>query len=378
MKKLNYLILILLIGTMFSCTSGKKSLKHGNYYQSVIQSVERLRKSPNNKNAIETLSSAYPMAESYYKSNIERMKGSQDRFKNGKIVESYRILNNMHDQIQRCPGALNVIPYPTDYYNQLKLYTTQAAEERYQAGVEALGMGSRNYALEAYDHFMRANDFSPGYKDVADKIEEARYFATLKILVDQVPVPTVQYQLSVQFFQDQVEQFLFNYHENEFVRFYSIQDSSLQNPDQILIVQFEEFVVGQTNNFKNTTEHVRDSVVVGQVTLENGDKADVFGTVKAKLTENKRQVISKGLVSMRIIDAASNTVVLHDKFPGEFVWTNVWGSFNGDERALTREQIDITKHQPMDPPPPQDLFIEFCRPIYGQITSRVSNYYRNL
>ena len=104
----------------------------------------------------------------------------------------------------------------------------------------------------------------------------------------------------------------------------------------------------------------------------------MYSTVKATFRENTREVISKGLLSMRIMDAKSNTVVLHDKFPGEFLWINQWGSFNGDERALTKEQLHIAKQQPMQPPPPQTLFIEFCKPIYGQVTSKVNSYYHNL
>ena len=69
---------------------------------------------------------------------------------------------------------------------------------------------------------------------------------------------------------------------------------------------------------------------------------------------------------------------LYEKFPGEFVWVNKWGSFNGDERALTREQINIANQRPMQPPPPQNLFIEFCKPIYGQMRSKVESYYSNL
>ncbi|MDZ7607783.1 MAG: hypothetical protein U5K79_19845 [Cyclobacteriaceae bacterium] len=105
---------------------------------------------------------------------------------------------------------------------------------------------------------------------------------------------------------------------------------------------------------------------------------DVYGTVRATFHETISAVVSRGLLSMRIIDARSNTVVLHDKFPGEFNWVNRYGSFNGDERALTQEQFNIAHERPVPPPPPQTLFIEFCKPIYGQVVSRVQGYYHNL
>lgn len=446
----NLFFILIILGVSWGCGSSKKTFQSGNYYSSVMQAVSKLRKSPNNKSARETLSMAYPLAVDQYLGEINRMKNGQDRFKNGKIVDSYKALNNMHDEIRRCPGALEVIHSPQDYYGQLKYHSTQAAEERYQAGEEALAMGSRPYAMEAYDHFVQADLYEPGYRDVRNRIEESLYYATLKVLVEQVPVPTMQAGLSAQFFQDQIEQFLFNYQGNPFIRFYSTKDQNLKESDQILVLQFDDFVVGQMNNSERIIETSKDSVVLAKIpkstvqaqtqtqtqveqkvvichcppgqpdnkqTLEvgvsalqahidHGDKIgpcdgeggtlsasrmstasvqvpqeeymNVYGTVKATFRENTREVISRGLLSMRIIDARSNTVVLHDKFPGEFIWINQYGSFNGDERALSQEQLRIANQQPLMPPPPQNLFIEFCKPIYGQVTSRVMGYYRNL
>lgn len=436
MRKLSIIILTIVLVGQWGCNSSKKSFESGNYYSSVMQSVSKLRKNPSHKKSVAILGQAYPMAIDYYMNQVNRMKGSQDRFKNGKIVDSYKMLNTMYDAIQRCPGALQVIPYPEDYYNQLKFHTKEAASERYTAGQESLAMGSRPYAIEAYEHFIQSDMYFPGYLDVKDKIEEAKYFATLKVLVQQVPVPTMQAGLSAQFFQDQIEQFLFNYNSNEFIRFYSMRDESLKEPDQILVFQFDDFVIGQVNNQERIIEISKDSVVIARIPkssvqveteqkivichhppgnptntqtmkvvasklkahLDHGDEIgpcdggsqntnvnvpkeeyiNVYGTVKAKFTENTREVISRGLLSMRIMDAKSNTVVLHEKFPGEFVWVNKWGNFNGDERALTREQLNIANQKAMQPPPPQHLFIEFCKPIYGQVKSKVQQYYNNL
>jgi hypothetical protein len=102
----------------------------------------------------------------------------------------------------------------------------------------------------------------------------------------------------------------------------------------------------------------------------------VLGTVKAAYTEYGREVISKGLVSMRVLSSVNKQVLLHEKFPGKFVWSSYWASFNGDERALSSEQIGRTKLRPYDPPPPQELFVEFCKPIYDQLTDRVRTFYR--
>jgi len=51
---------------LFGCSSGKKLLESGDYYQSVLQSVERLRKNPDHRKSSETLNSAYPLALKYH------------------------------------------------------------------------------------------------------------------------------------------------------------------------------------------------------------------------------------------------------------------------------------------------------------------------
>ncbi|MFW5759852.1 MAG: hypothetical protein ACOCXH_02595 [Cyclobacteriaceae bacterium] len=379
--KIKYLIgLSFLVSVLFfqACSSGKKAYQRGDYITAVNKAVDRLRRNPDHKKSREVLKEAYPQALQYYNGRIRNIQASNQLFKNVKVLEIYKILNTLHEDIQRSPGAMQVIPNAQSYFNEVREYTPLAAEERYQAGVQALAGNNRQAGIEAYEHFMQAEQISRGYKDAAGKMEEALQMATLKVMVRQVSLPSVNYQLSIDFFQDQVYEFLFHYDENRFVRFMSENDfHEAAPPDQILEIMFDDFVVGQTNNFRDTKEYTKDSVVVATTKTREGEMK-VYGTVKASFTENRREVISKGLLSMRVIDAYNNQVIMHDKFPGEFVWISRWGSFNGDERALSEEQIKITKLEPLPPPPPQQLFIEFCRPIYGQLQNKVRQYYRGV
>jgi len=66
---------------------------------------------------------------------------------------------------------------------------------------------------------------------------------------------------------------------------------------------------------------------------------------------------------------------MQDKMPGEFIWISEWASFNGDDRALSQQQLNMTKQREVQPPTPQDLFVEFTKPIYDQVTSRLSSFY---
>jgi hypothetical protein len=107
------------------------------------------------------------------------------------------------------------------------------------------------------------------------------------------------------------------------------------------------------------------------------DTNKVYGTVKATLYQYKKTTVSRGVVSFRIVDAKTGALLASEKMPGEYVWVSEWATFNGDERALSAEQLRLTTLKEQPAPAPQDLFIEFTRPIYDQITAKIRDFYKN-
>jgi hypothetical protein len=140
-------------------------------------------------------------------------------------------------------------------------------------------------------------------------------------------------------------------------------------------LQFDDFAIGQTL-IETKTEVVtsKDSVKVGEATVD-GKKVEVFNTVTAKLTKSRKTVLSGGLLDMQIRDFSTKRIIYQDKIPGEFSWVCEWGNFNGDERALSADQKRISTVRELMPPAPQQLFVEFSKPIYGQLTSNLKSFY---
>jgi len=378
MKTLRLFLILTTIGLLQHCSSGKKALEQGDYYSAVIKSVNRLRQNPDHKKSRATLKSAYQYALSTIEGDANRILGSSAQFKYCDALDKYEMINQMHDDIRRSPGALSVIPNPKNYFSKTDELTQLAAQERYDAGEISLARNTRRDAKDAYYYFIEANQYVPGFKDVQNKIDESLFMATLKVIVDQIPVPTA-YSLSSNFFQDQVESFLHgNYQSNKFVRFYTEKEADQENlevVDQYMRIAFDDFVVGQTFTNQKTETFTKDSVVVGQVTLEDGTVIDAYNTVSATLNTWHKETISQGLVSMRIYDGSGNAVIRHEKFDGQFVWVSDWGNFNGDERALTESQLQVCDAVEAVPPPPQILFTEFTKPIFGQLTNAVTSFY---
>ena len=215
-----FLLSLSLCFVALGCSSGKKMLEQGNYYQAVMQSIGRLKNSPSNKKASETLADAYPFAVRNLLDRLDNNSTSNNKFRNTDGVYIYRDLNSMYESIHGTPAALKVIGNPQNYYDQLSQVTALAAEEQYQAGLEQLSYEGRNNAKQAYFYFIEANKFVDNYRDVNEKIEIAYNLTILKVIADLKPVQSRLYDLSADIFYKEVNKTLRQIEQNEFIRFF--------------------------------------------------------------------------------------------------------------------------------------------------------------
>ena len=356
-------------------STGMSSLNKGNYFKACLQAVEKLRSSPNNTEAMDALTKAYPMAIHYTKMENERLQmavSNPNRYE--QRFDLYNSMNNIAVQISRCPAALRVIPN-ADYYNtELESLRTLAAEECYQIAEAHLRAGNLAAARQAYSQFVKVNTIIPGYKDVVDKIEDSKW----KVLLEPVSVAGT-YQLTADFFYNKMYEYLTKNIRDEFIYILSPEEAYAGNvyPDQIVRLQFLNFSVGQVRESSNTYEVKQENVKTGTYTDSNGTH-DVFGTVKANITARSREVSSSGVLDAFIVDARTNTVLSQQRFSGAFVWQDSYATFNGDERALSKKELDMCRRTSFAPQPsPQDMFIEVSTPIYSNLTGFIQSYYRN-
>lgn len=378
MKRILPITLMVLAIAGVSCSSGKKAWEQGNYYEASLQAVNRLKQKPGHKKASQTLRQAYPMALEALEADIIQLETLQTPNRWGTIVNRYEQLNTLYNAIRYTPGALKVVPQPRPCHAKLQEAREQAAAESYAAGQRELRKGSRAAARQAYEHFRASQRYVAGYLDSEQRMQEAHYLATLKVLVEQIPGPG-RYSVDVAFFNDQVASFLHNsQQQHPFVRFYSLEEADvekLKDPDHYVRIRFEDFVIGETHT-KESMEHLkRDSVRIGEVKIKPDSVLPVWGTVEAKFKMFRKEVVSRGRVSMYIVDARTNAVLQHRQFPGEFVWFSEWGYFNGDERALESKHKKLVSLREVPPPPPQDMFAGFAAPIYGQLTEACRGFY---
>lgn len=377
--KFHHFAIALVLIVSFACSSGKKAYERGNYYEAVMKAVNRLRQNPGHSKSIEALRNAYPLAVEYFETEANNEIASNSPYKWKNAIQAYSNINNLYEAIRQCPGCKAAVSNPKNYYAEIGPLKEKAADESYNLGITALMKGTRNDAKQAYYNFADAQRFVPGYKDVIEYLDKAKFEATLKVIIEQIPVPR-RYDLSGGFFQDKVEEFLHNnFSDESFIKFYTPQEAEAINlpyADQIMRLQFDDFSVGNSVLKEKEETITKDSVKVGEAKIE-GKTVPVYNTVKAKLTTYKKEVISSGLLSMVVVDAKTNGILTTRKFNGQYVWVSQWGRFNGDERALTDQQLKLCQLREQQPPGPQDLFLEFTKPLYNQLVPAVRSFYQN-
>ncbi|WP_316738062.1 hypothetical protein [Pedobacter aquatilis] len=373
-SRLRYFIYLSLI-FIGGCTTGKKALQKGDYDASVLKAVSRLQNSPKNNEALSVLQTAYSYALQDHLRKIEESKVTNDLYRWEAVMYDYQKINQLAEEINSCPACLTVVPNPSKYIKELDESKYNAATARYNSGIQYLNANNRQSAKKAYYEFEKVLNLQANYKDVKTKIDDAYWMAVTRVVVQPIFVNSRLYKLSGDYFQQQIDEFMGNYSRNKFVLFYSEQQATKQKivPDQVLSLNFDDFIVGQTYVKERVEKLKRDSVVVG----ETRDRKPVYGTVKATLSIFEKNISSSGLLDMTISDWQSKKIVRQQKFPGTYVWSDSWASYKGDDRALSKQQLAMTRRREVVPPPPEALFLEFTKPIYSDLVNSISYFYNN-
>ncbi len=373
--KQHLLIAITIILVATSCSTGYKSYKKGDYYKAAIDAVDKLKSSPGSDKAEYVLSKTYPLALQDAQREIEyaKLDNSPNNYEN--IVLQYERINQLAYNIYHCPAANKIIPKPTEFPQELSEARQKAASQVYEMGLKALNANTLMDARSAYQLFQRSNNYVYGYQDVLKLIDEARFQGTLRVIFEK-PVTSPKYQYSADFFSINLLSEISKHLEKRLIKFYNYDGygtSSNVRPHQYLVLNFEDFSIGNVYDSKKTIDVKRDSVKVGTAKIE-GKNVDVYNTVTAKLNTFRREIKSGGLLSVRIYDE-KNQLIEQRNFSGEYVWYTTWNTFNGDERALTAEQKRLCERSPEIPPSQQTLFVEFTKPIYTQAYSYIRQFY---
>lgn len=365
-----------------ACKSGEKMFNRGQYDEAVRLFVKKLQKRPNDATSLQMLPQAYQHAQDVREGRVKGYMVSSDALKWERIRNEYRAMQNLYYIIQSSPAAMQVVK-PKDYSAAITGAQENAAEERYNRGVQLLSQGTKPAARQAFAEFDATLALVPGFRDAQKLRDEAFAAGTIYVAISQLQMRSPSFQFTADQFRNVLLSDLQRRNLDRFVLFIDEATARKENlrPDHYLELMFYDFAVGQVYVDRLQRE-VSKEVVVGQTkerdTTGKIINKDVWGIVKATVFITKKTVTSTGMMDYRITEVDNGRLLRSNRVPGQYVWLNQFGTFKGDERALSDEDKKAMTGRDILPPPPQMLFTEMTRPIYDQLARELQSYYRNI
>jgi hypothetical protein len=364
MRRLLPLFLLLLI--LDSCSSGKAALKHGNYYEAVVESVHRLRSSPENKKAKAVLQQGYPLAIEYIDQTIQNGIAADDPMKWRNAVKGYEQVNFLADQIKTSLGAMRIIPKPATRFKELAEAKGKAAEESYQSGIAALMKNTREDAKQAYFSFKEANGFEPGYRECIEMMTQAEFNATLRVAYEEINAS--RYNVSLQPIINSVQR--------QFLSFKPMNQRDTLQPHQLLRLVFNGYREDSRASITTSTEEVKKSIKTGEKKGPDGKMQDITEVVLAKVTYYRKIKRGYSQSVVTITDANSNAILQNQNVDGNSSWQQDWATFSGDKRALSTQQVTLCNTRESSPND-QYLYNQAITDLQNNLTGQLKQFYSN-
>jgi hypothetical protein len=365
-RSLSGLSLILFVAVIyFSCSSGKSAYKHGDYYDAVLTAVNRLRQNPDHKKSREVLNLSYQAAVSFLEADAKNQIDANANFKWRTVVQDYQRINNLYEQIRTSPGAMKVVTNPVNKYKELTEAKGKAAEEVYEAGVQAMMKNTRTDAKQAYFLFKESESYSPGFREAIEMTNQAEYNATFRVSFEETNASRENFSL----------QPAINNTQRQFLKFYTTNEAlNTKDPiDQRLKLVYKGCYVPELPSAGSTTEEVEKDIQVGEKTV-NGKKEPVMEKVKAKVTTHTLSATASCASMVQITDIKAGSILADNQIDGKSYWQYSWATYTGDVRALSNAQKELIKKNRTLPQPAQ-MINDARQDLTKSVTNHLRNFY---
>ncbi|HCI55103.1 MAG TPA: hypothetical protein DFI01_04155 [Bacteroidales bacterium] len=377
MKRLIPVILIVVFVTS-GCGSSKKQMQKGNYGNAVELAVRQLRKNPDDAKQRTILENSYKIAN---EQDIERIRFLKTEGKPDNWDEIYIIYKRLYDRqaLVRTVPDLNV-PY-VDYMQEMIEAKRKAADYYYAHGIELMKHQMKESYRQAYGEFIRAKEYVGDYENIDNKIAEAKYMGMSRVLV------SVQNKSVIRFpkeFEEDLLELNLPALNSEWVEYYT----EVLNPD----IQFDYFInVNILSVIVGPDQTVqRDSVIKKEIedgftyvldkkgnvmkdSLGNDIKMPKYKTVQCALIETVQQKICRIEGDVELIQANPGKVLKKDPIGAQSTFEHVSARALGDINALSSEQVERTKSQPLPFPGDVEMVMRCSKSLKMAIRGAITN-----
>jgi hypothetical protein len=370
----NFFWCVLLVIGAFSCRSSKDYLERSNPDKSLQDAVKKLCKDANNAKATEAIPILYANIKARRLDKIELYKTSKELSRWDNILQEYQGLQNAYDVIMSCPAAFKLVT-PQSFNANIVETNQLAAQEYYNYGNSFLSASGKENARVAYKYFLRCDRYSPGFKDVREKIQLAFKNATVVVVIN--PVDDGSF-----FYNNGWGNYGANYN-NEYFQLKLLRDLSINNrypaifytdweikrervsPDWAVDLRLRNIETPRPKE-DFATRNVHTDIKVGK----DSTGKPIYKTVYATLQVTKSHFIAWGEMEVNMRDLFNRKSFGYRMFKESFRWEQETATYSGDSRALSNKDWELVNNK-ISVPRKEEVLNELYKKIYPQVLNHI-------
>ncbi|MEM5566412.1 hypothetical protein WNY78_14925 [Psychroserpens sp. AS72] len=389
MKQLLLTTVLLLVLT--SCSGRKqieKAISHGNYDQAINDALQKLE---NNKDKKRKQDYIVMLEDAYYKVLEEDLQDVEHLKKDGNS-EQYRAIYEIYLDLDARQNAIKrVMPLQingknlnlkfNDYSSEIVDYRYKTSDYLIDQGITLLDSEDKYNAREAYDIFSYIESINPNFEETRSLMTEAHNKGTDYVMV------TIENQTR-QIIPQQLEADLLNfdtYGLNQFWTVYHANPISEVNYDYAMQLQLKQINISpeQVNskqelkqkNIIEGWEYQTDSngnVMVDS--LGNKIKIDKIVNVKARYFETNQFKSTQVIADVVYTDLRTNQTLDAFAIDSEFVFEHFYATVRGDQRALNRQEYELTRNRRLHFPTDAQMVYDTGEDLKLKLKDIISSY----
>lgn len=389
MKKLLLVNLVIILASCNSVKINQRYISQGNYDSAIDLALKKLQKNRYSAKAEEhilLLEEAFKKAVDKDKRAIKFYKKTDDPEAIRNIYYTYVLLDERQEKI-RPLLPLRIVSQNRDAHFHFEDYSEKIAHAReafenqlYQTGKLLMSYNTKEDYKEAYSVFCELTDINPLYKDAKQLREEAHFKGTDFVLVQLKNYSGILIPFNL-------ENDLLNFNtyglDNFWMEFHNAPQNGIDynygidlifRTIQISPERIFEKEIHKEKEIKTGWEYKKDRN--GNIVHdENGNpiKIDVFETVEADLlvtTQSKAAHISGEVI---FNDLKTGRQINTFPLETEFVFENIFATYQGDKRALEKEDLDLIKNRFVPFPSNEQMIYDAGEDLKNQLRDILKN-----
>lgn len=360
-------ILAFLVTTIifFSCSSSSKQLEKGDYDAAMQKAAKKINRDPGKFEEVDVFNDAYRMAFIKDNSEVMKLKKAGNPANWGQIFTIYSRMNKRQELAQSLPSVGVIIYEEQVFTTEINNARNKATEYAYAKGIELLASNDKIQSRDAYSLFMTAKQYTPNYKDVDQKIMEAKLKGTTNVfftIEDQSKIVAPK-QLMVDLRSVQVDDL-----DKGWLNYDNVIDTNLIYHYSIILTMTEIIVSPEElkENISQESKKIEDGF--DYVLDENGNvKKDSLGNdikipkyktiycAVKRVTQRKTARISGNI---NYYDNLTDKLMKSEPITSDALFEHFYAIANGDIAALSPQSIKDLQSEPAPFPPSEALIIQ--------------------